>query len=108
MAEEADKMKYATERQGYAGVVFRPTRIEDSGFGVAQILIDKTSSTELKDPESTIVVVSDLARKPGLALVGSQNTRVTNAVLPEEAKGVVALRDFSVLVSPLYAYQKGA
>jgi gamma-glutamyltranspeptidase/glutathione hydrolase len=108
MADEADKMKNAAERQGYAGVVFRPTQIEDSGFGVAQILIDNTS-TELKDPESialesNIVVVSDLARKPGLALVGSQNSLVTNAVLPEEAKGVVASRDFAVLVSPLHRF----
>jgi carbamoylphosphate synthase large subunit len=72
------------------------------------MLIDNTS-TELKDPESialesNIVVVLDLARKPGLALTGSQNSLVTNVFLPEEAKGVVASRDFTVMVSPLHRF----
>ena len=90
---------------GYLRRMHKPSRIEDSGFGVAQILVDNTAQ-ELRDPQSIllateILAISDLSRKPGLALVGSQATLVKSVELPAGAATTVDARDFKVIARPL-------
>ena len=59
---------------GYPGRMHKPSRIEDSGFGVAQILVDNTAQ-ELRDAQSIllateILAISDLARPGARRLPG--------------------------------------
>jgi gamma-glutamyltranspeptidase/glutathione hydrolase len=94
------------EQRGCKGIVFNPSTIEDSGFGVAQLLLED-SGVDYADPASLalntqLVAVSDLSRKPGLAIVGSQSRMImTSLVAAEEMLGAVDTRDFRVIAQPL-------
>ena len=93
-----NQLQKELEIGGYTSEICIPKEIEDSGFGVAQLLIDVTSSENTKST-SQLIVASDLGRKPGLALIGEQST-LAHQVEFSIDPNVVDSRDLHILSSP--------
>ena len=91
-----------------------PKTIEDSGFGVAQILIDNTRYAHLdSNGKSNAVVltsISDLGRKPGLAITGEQPSLVNEELDSFSSKVTKPLltspRDIEHIVEPVRNFIK--
>lgn len=93
-----NKLQKELEIGGYTSEIYIPEEIEDSGFGVAQVLIDENSSENTKSV-SHIIVASDLGRKPGLALIGEQASLARQVDFSMDPN-LVHSRDLHILSSP--------
>ncbi len=93
---EFQQLREYLESNGYGNKVYEPLEIEDSGFGLAQILIDESPHLNKE-----YTVVTDAGRKPGLAMTGEQLNAAQDISLRGLGPSVVHPQDLEVLIRPL-------
>lgn len=87
--------------KGYVSEIFVPQEIEDSGFGVAQVILDDTIYSDNGSPLFTrLTAVSDIARKPGLSLIGEQS-QPQQKIDTVYFSNILHPRDLMMLTEPL-------
>jgi len=109
--DDNDKLYDYLNANGFECKRFIPREIEDSGFGVAQILIDDTNY-RYHDPIGhskavSLTSLSDLVRKPGLALTGEQSSLVADDLnFPDEVVKLISPRDLEHITEPFRNFFK--
>lgn len=96
------------DSHGYSSEIFTPEDIEDSGFGVAQIILDESDYANDGSKISTqYTAISDLGRKPGLALTGEQ-AESAQAIELDAFPSIIHPRDLRMLTEQLTNYYQNS